>query len=335
VSIAQSTTFAATGFKVTATNDIGSATTAAFNVTACLTPIVTSFYYYPQSIDVSGGILAVGEATVTNIAQSGAVTWTVSPSNAGVSFDGAQLIYAKNTVLPTTTYTLTAKNAANVSSSGGGDILVYNTYIPLRTSGTFVSPFTGTYNILLVGGGGGGGTNGTYPQGGGGGGGGISATTVSLNNGTSYTYTIGNGGATGAVGGTTTFQGGFSAVGGNPGLGTGVGGPAGAGNPSGTGGLAPGNLGGVGYAPAVNPTGITQAGANLAGGGQAGQPSSQIMRSGGGKGAIANNINTPNVSAVAGVANSGGGGGGGAYTFKTPALTGSAGGSGLILIYKN
>jgi len=176
-------------------------------------------------------------------------------------------------------------------------------YLNATSSRTFISPFTGNADILIVSGGGGSGSRAGEPaySGGGGAGGMLEFPTQSLVSGTTYTITVGALALNGTQGNASSFVGGalnLATVGGGRG---GVGrGSVGASGGSGGGG---GNTGGFGN------SGITAGGTGTSGQGFAGGSS--------GSATDANNL-------------SGGGGGG---RSGVGAANGGAGGAGLASSY--
>jgi len=131
------------------------------------------------------------------------------------------------------------------------------------SSGTFLSPFTGNAEILVVAGGGAGGGAAYAISGGGGGAGGYRTTTTqSVSAGATYAITIGSGGPGGASGYTRGSQGGSSSFGsysatggGGGGAGSTVGGSGGSGGGGGGSGSSgyPGSVGGSGNAGGYSP----------------------------------------------------------------------------------
>ena len=322
VNIAQTTSLAATNVIVTATNAVDAGSTAAFSVTAFyyVAPIVTASATYPTTpFAVANGSIAstsVGSVSITNSVQAGSVTWSVSPVNSGVSFDGTTLTYSASGVTAlygAVTYTLTATNTniGGTPLSGSATIAVAKPYIRFTSLGAndFNLP-PGTYAYIVVAGGGMGAPAIEGKIGGGGGGGEVLTSTTSLSG--NYQAFVGDGGVAAALGGNgqdsylaplpfgaTIALARGGKVGLNP-AGTGTSSPGGVGGNSGN-----GNLGG-------NPGFVVQNGRNTAGGGGgaggAGQNGGTTGGTFGGAGGSGTSVSFPgNTLRVGG----GGGGSGG------------------------
>jgi len=354
ITIAQTKRFTARNFTATARTCVSTITgVQQFSLGALyyVAPTVSSLSYYPGSfqLDLS---TAVGEATVTNFAQSGSVTWSVSPANAGASFDGAQLIYSAYALYPATTYTLTATNTniGGTPLSGSATIAVPRLYKRWSVwSGgqiDFSIPTSGTYSYIVVGGGGRGAPAVESKVGGGGGGGAVLTGSVSMSTGLNHAFFVARGGVSDVPNGGASYlsvnanatvivanggQQGLNAAanifpGGNGGAsGSGRTGGLGAGNASfnaagGGGGGASAN-GGNGGVPAQTNGGAGGAGVSISfpgntlsvGGGGGGSGQTQGQGvDGGGKGGDIFDITEP--YPTSGTDGTGGGGGGGTYT---------------------
>jgi hypothetical protein len=363
-SIPQTTTLAATNIVVTATNIAGATSTTAFSVASFyyVAPIVTASATYPTtSFAVTNGSItsmSVGSVSITNSAQAGSVTWSVSPVNSGVSFDGTTLTYSASGVTAlygAVTYTLTATNTniGGTPLSGSATIAVAKPYIRFTSLGAndFNLP-SGTYAYIVVAGGGRGAPAIEGKIGGGGGGGEVLTGTTSLSG--NYQAFVGDGGIATVAGGDgqdsylapqpfgliALARGGK--VGLNP-VGTGTSSPGGAGGNSGNGnvGGSPGPVLPNGRNPAGGGGGAAMSGQNggtgVFGGTQGGAggsgisvsfPGNTLIVGGGGGGS----------GGVAGPGTDGGGQGGscadssGAFPASGTAGTGGGGGGGTYTI---
>lgn len=366
VRIAQTTQVGPSNFKVAATNIAGTTFTENFQI--------TTFYYvaptvrmdtYITSTFVLTGSDTPGQAVVTNSAQCGSVTWSLSPARTGVSLNAgtaqAPLIYGSSAIYAATTYTITATNVniggTPLSTSVTIDVPVSYTRYSLTGTYTITLPLSATYSYAIVGGGGRGGVAGAFLVAGGGGGGLVNVGAQFINAGT-YTIVVGAGGtSTTPTGGTSSIALGPSrtATGGQPGLsGTtttgGSGGRAGGFGPlGGSGGQAGGGGGGGngGSGNNADPTlgvgggggtgsYVYQVGSNLGGGGGGASGASPPVAGADGGGQGANSANNPSILAGNGTVGTGGGGGGGCYiSGKTPyalAKLPGDGGSGTVII---
>lgn len=302
--------------------------------------------------------MSVGSVSITNSAQAGSVTWSVSPVNSGVSFDGTTLTYSASGVTAlygAVTYTLTATNTniGGTPLSGSATIAVAKPYIRFTSLGAndFNLP-SGTYAYIIVAGGGRGAPAIEGKIGGGGGGGEVLTSTTSLSG--NYQAFVGDGGIAPVAGGDgqdsylapqpfgliALARGGKAGL--NP-VGTGTSSPGGAGGNSGNGnvGGSPGPVLPNGRNPAGGGGGAAMSGQNggtgVFGGTQGGAggsgisvsfPGNTLIVGGGGGGS----------GGVAGPGTDGGGQGGscadssGAFPASGTAGTGGGGGGGTYTI---
>jgi hypothetical protein len=337
VNIAQTTRLDPLNVIVTATNAVDAGSTAAFSVAAFyyVAPIVTASATYPTTpFAVANGSItsmSVGSVSITNSAQAGSVTWSVSPVNSGVSFDGTTLTYSASGVTAlygAVTYTLTATNTniGGTPLSGSATIAVAKPYIRFTSLGAndFNLP-SGTYAYIVVAGGGMGAPAIEGKIGGGGGGGEVLTSTTSLSG--NYQAFVGDGGVAAVAGGNgqdsylaplpfgliALARGGK--VGLNP-VGTGTSSPGGAGGNSGN-----GNVGG---SPGI----VVQNGRNPAGGGGG---AAGFGQNGGTTGGTFGGAGGPGISvSFPGNTLSVGGGGGGSGGVAGPGTDGGGQGGSCI-----
>jgi hypothetical protein len=257
-------------------------------------------------------------------------------------------------------------------ATGGDTIMTDGTYWyhAFKASGTFTPAKALSCDVLVVAGGGGGGANVATVGGGGAGAGGVLAFTAQSLSTSAQTVTVGAGGAAAANGSNSIFgslttcvgggKGGDGAVAGSTGgSGGGGGGSAsggaatssqgfaggtGAGNQGGggggggavggnaTGGTGPAGNGGIGlntWSSWLSTTGLGVSGYIAGGGGGGGNSGTTTAAGTGGSGGGApGSYAFPPAAATS---NTGGGGGGGGY-FSLTSYSGSAGGSGLVIV---
>lgn len=354
ITIPQTTTLAATDYTVTALTGVGTIqTSTSFNL--------GSFYYVPPvvswtNIGVPVEVSFSGSSAVSTFyvnGDAGPVTWSaITKSNgtavaSGVSFNGSQLIYPAQALLPLTEYVLTATNSA-------GSTTVYPLmqrsyfYLPGLGAQSWTSSYTGVIKPILIGPGGRGANSVGGQPGGGGGCGSIvygAATTASITNGQVISYNIGTSGgvdnttilgftANRGFSSTTTAGGGMALNGGTVigggGIGAGGGGISGTSIASTTSQPRDAGKGGSGI---TTPAGVLIGGGGGGGGSNAAGSGSYTQSQGGagnsgGLGAC-RIFGTTTLFSAATTGGVGGGGGGGA-SFSISGANGGPGG--IILI---
>ena len=351
ISVSASSINNAVTITVTATNGAGSSSTT-FTLNSAPFPVINAVTTSSSVIQVSiSGTTIVGSASLTNAA-AGPVTWSISPNPTGMTFDSSQnIVYSARAIVRTTTYTITATNAAGTGST---TVTVGKTYYIETASGSVTASEQSV--IILVGGGGSGSAPSGDHQGIGGGGGGTlldgglgGTTSFTISDGTvNWNGMYATPGGTDGSGGNTydLYTINYGAPGGNNngstipvGVGAGGGGGATAGvngqqSAYPNGGTATfGNLG-VGGPGFETPYGFTVGGGG-GGGGATKVSSSDVIGLAGTGGGVGGRGATkdPGVSPAAQSGGYGGGGGGGGYFANGGSLiTPGKGGAACVII---